>query len=75
MIWVSLIRGINVGGNRKIAMERLRAVHVAAGLKEPRTLLQSGNVVFAAGKEKRDALDVVSKKVIQPDPWGLVGDG
>ena len=57
MIQVALIRGINVGGNRKIAMERLRAVHVAAGLSEPRTLLQSGNVVFVAGKEKRGALE------------------
>jgi uncharacterized protein (DUF1697 family) len=57
MIHVSLIRGINVGGNRRIAMERLRAVHVAAGLEAPRTLLQSGNVVFAAGKEKRAALE------------------
>ena len=33
MIHVALIRGINVGGNRRIAMERLRAVHVAAGLQ------------------------------------------
>ena len=57
MIHVALIRGINVGGNRRIAMERLRAVHVAAGLREPRTLLQSGNVVFIAGKEKRAALE------------------
>jgi uncharacterized protein (DUF1697 family) len=57
MIYVSLIRGINVGGNRKIAMERLRAVHAAAGLENPRTLLQSGNVVFIAGKEKRVALE------------------
>jgi uncharacterized protein (DUF1697 family) len=57
MIHVSLIRGINVGGNRRIAMERLRAVHVAAGLREPRSLLQSGNVVFAAGRETRTALE------------------
>ena len=57
MIHVSLIRGINVGGNRRIAMERLRAVHVAAGLREPRTLLQSGNVAFIAGKEKRADLE------------------
>jgi uncharacterized protein (DUF1697 family) len=57
MIHVSLVRGINVGGNRRIAMDRLRAVHLAAGVEAPRTLLQSGNVVFAAGKEKRAALE------------------
>ncbi len=57
MIHVSLIRGINVGGNRRIAMERLRAVHLAAGVESPHTILQSGNVVFAAGREKRAALE------------------
>jgi uncharacterized protein (DUF1697 family) len=57
MINVSLIRGINVGGNRRISMERLRAVHVAAGLSEARTLLQSGNVIFIAGNEKRTDLE------------------
>jgi uncharacterized protein (DUF1697 family) len=54
---VSLIRGINVGGNRTISMERLRAVHGAAGLDGARTLLQSGNVVFVAGKKKRADLE------------------
>lgn len=57
MIHVSLIRGINVGGNRRISMERLRAVHVAAGLESPRTVLQSGNVVFVTGTRKRAALE------------------
>lgn len=38
-------------------MERLRAVHVAAGLDDPRTLLQSGNVAFVAGNEKRGAIE------------------
>jgi uncharacterized protein (DUF1697 family) len=57
MIHGSLVRGINVGGNRRIAMNRLRAVHVAAGLDDPRTLLQSGNVVFADGREKRAGLE------------------
>jgi uncharacterized protein (DUF1697 family) len=59
MIHVSLIRGINVGGNRRIAMDRLRAVHVAAGIDDPRTLLQSGNVVFVAGRQKRVELEAM----------------
>lgn len=57
MIHVSLIRGINVGGNRKISMARLRAAHVAAGLESPQTVLQSGNVVFAADEAERGALE------------------
>ena len=57
MIHVSLVRGINVGGNRRIAMARLAPSTSRAELDDPRTLLQSGNVVFVAGKEKRAALE------------------
>jgi uncharacterized protein (DUF1697 family) len=45
---VSMIRGINVGGNRMVKMERLRALFGALGLGSPRTYLQSGNVVCEA---------------------------
>jgi uncharacterized protein (DUF1697 family) len=45
-IAVGLLRGVNVGGNNKIRMEALRAVCESLGFEEPRTLIQSGNVVF-----------------------------
>jgi uncharacterized protein (DUF1697 family) len=45
-VFVSLLRGINVGGNKKIAMANLRAVYESVGLAGAQTLLQSGNVVF-----------------------------
>ncbi len=44
--WVALLRGINVGGNRKVPMAQLREVLESAGYTEVTTLLQSGNVVF-----------------------------
>ncbi len=43
---IALLRGINVGGNRLVSMEDLRAFFVGLGLAEARTLLQSGNIVF-----------------------------
>lgn len=46
MIYAALLRGINVGGNKTIAMAGLREMIVAIGLQNPRTLLQSGNLVF-----------------------------
>lgn len=46
--YVALLRGINVGGRRKIAMSHLRATFAALGYAEARTYLQSGNVVFTA---------------------------
>lgn len=46
MLGVGLIRGINVGGNARVAKADLAAAFVAAGFEDVVTLLQSGNVVF-----------------------------
>lgn len=43
---IALLRGINVGGNKMIAMADLRALLARLGFTNARTLLQSGNVVF-----------------------------
>ena len=43
---VSLLRGINVGGNNLISMARLRALYQALGCEDVETYLQSGNVIF-----------------------------
>lgn len=51
---ISMIRGINVGGNRPLKMERLRAIHEGLGLRKARTYLQSGNVVFEAAGADAD---------------------
>ena len=45
---ISFIRGINVGGRKKIKMADLRDLYSELGFQNPRTLLQSGNVVFEA---------------------------
>jgi uncharacterized protein (DUF1697 family) len=48
---VALLRGINVGKAKRVAMADLRALMSALGHRDVRTLLNSGNVVFsAAGK-------------------------
>jgi len=45
-IAISLLRGINVGGHKKIRMADLRALYASLGFREVRTLLQTGNVIF-----------------------------
>ena len=52
--FVSLFRGINVGGHRKIKMDELKAVHESLGFRDVIPYIQSGNVVF-----KSDDADVV----------------
>ncbi|HVV93672.1 MAG TPA: DUF1697 domain-containing protein [Hyphomicrobiales bacterium] len=51
---IALLRGVNVGGHAKIAMADLRLVALGLGLAEPRTLLQSGNLVFRAAGRPAD---------------------
>jgi len=48
-VYVALLRGINVGGNM-LKMDRLRELCAELGLKNARTYVQSGNIVFVAGK-------------------------
>ncbi|MDR1961191.1 MAG: DUF1697 domain-containing protein, partial [Gracilibacteraceae bacterium] len=43
---IALLRGINVGGNNKIAMPELKAVFAAAGFANIQTYINSGNVLF-----------------------------
>ena len=45
---VALLRGVNVGGANKLAMSDLRAIFESAGCSRVETIIQSGNVVFAA---------------------------
>jgi uncharacterized protein (DUF1697 family) len=41
-----MLRGINVGGHKKVAMADLRALLTGLGFTDVATLLQSGNAVF-----------------------------
>ena len=55
-VYISLIRGINVGGHKIIKMEALRALYDSLNLTGAQTLLQSGNVVFSADHLDRPGL-------------------
>jgi uncharacterized protein (DUF1697 family) len=46
--FIALLRGINVGGNRKVPMADLRALCDAAGFTDVKSYIQSGNLVFAS---------------------------
>ena len=59
MKFVALLRGINVGGNKMVPMADLRAMAGKLGLEEPRTLLQSGNLVFGAKAQPTAKLEQV----------------
>ncbi|MGB7600261.1 MAG: DUF1697 domain-containing protein [Candidatus Sulfotelmatobacter sp.] len=55
-VYVALLRGINLGGHKKIKMEELRASLAAMGFDDVKTYIQSGNVVFKTAKISDKAL-------------------
>jgi uncharacterized protein (DUF1697 family) len=61
-VYVSMLRAVNVGGTSRIKMDALRSVYESIGLKDVRTLLQSGNVVFRSTITDRDSL---AKRITQ----------
>jgi uncharacterized protein (DUF1697 family) len=53
---IVLLRGVNVGGNRRVAMAPLRETLTRLGYEDVATLLQSGNVVLTS-KQNPAALE------------------
>lgn len=48
--YVALLRGINVGGHRKVPMADLRALAVDLGLESVSTYIASGNLLFRSSQ-------------------------
>ena len=49
--YIALLRGINVGGHKKILMSDLKKLFESIGFAEVETYIQSGNVVFSSDIE------------------------
>jgi uncharacterized protein (DUF1697 family) len=60
--YVALLRGINVGRAKRVAMSELRAAVESVGFRDVRTLLNSGNVVLGGG---RIGPEVVARRIEQ----------
>src|SRR5256885_12323419 len=65
-VYVSLLRGINVGGHKRVKMDKLRSSFAALGFTSVKTYIQSGNVVFKARKSSPSALSKrIETKILQ----------
>lgn len=63
-VYVALLRGINVGGSNLIRMPRLKACFEAQGLRDVATYIQSGNVLFTAGRSNQLVLTRQIEKAV-----------
>ncbi len=55
-VLISMLRGVNVGGHNKINMQALRALYESLKFEDPRTYVQSGNVIFRTKEKNSGAL-------------------
>ena len=55
--YIALLRGVNVGGNKPVAMAELRDLLTRLDCADARTLLQSGNAVFRSAERSAAALE------------------
>lgn len=62
--YIALLKGINVGGNRKVPMADLRQVVADAGFGDVRTYIQSGNVVCTSSRRSSAAVAAELERVI-----------
>ena len=65
--YVALLKGINVGRHKQIAMADLRDLLERTGLTDVRTHLRSGNAIFSSPDEDADALAALVERRIAED--------
>lgn len=64
MVYVALLRGINVGGNNKIDMKLLKSVFEEAGMSAVKTYINSGNIIFVNDDHIKEELPSVLEAAI-----------
>jgi|SRR5579872_4688669 uncharacterized protein (DUF1697 family) len=66
-VLISMLRGVNLGPHNRIKMDELRALYESIKLEDPRTYVQSGNVIFRTKEKSSPQLakkiqDAIGKK-------------
>lgn len=62
---VALLRGVNVGKNKRISMAELAKLVAKLGFKDVKTLLNSGNVVFTSSIGAAAAAAKIEKALVK----------
>ncbi|QQO08809.1 DUF1697 domain-containing protein [Breznakiella homolactica] len=60
MVYLALLRGVNVGGKNLIRMDALKSAFEGLGFTDVKTYIQSGNVIFSSAEKDKSA---IAKKI------------
>ena len=63
--YIALLRGINVGGHKKVSMADLRELLGRLGFDEPQSLMQSGNLLFRCDARPAAQLEQLLEREVQ----------
>lgn len=61
-IYITFLRGINVGGHHKVKMAALREMFEALGYRQVKSYIQSGNVLFESELKEDELRRQISEK-------------
>jgi len=66
MVYVALLRGINVGGKNRVDMKLLKATFERVGMKSVVTYINSGNIIFIdEGHTKAEIAKLLEKAIAE----------
>ncbi|NMD71471.1 DUF1697 domain-containing protein [Bacillus sp. DNRA2] len=70
MVYIALLRGINVGGNNKIDMKLLKQTFERVGMNDVVTYINTGNIIFSKNGLSKIELSAILEEAIHVD-FGL----
>ncbi|WP_298754638.1 DUF1697 domain-containing protein [uncultured Psychroserpens sp.] len=63
-IYVILLRGINVGGHKKVPMAELRELLSKQGFVDVKTYIQSGNIILKSSEKDHEKVEQIVQQAI-----------
>ena len=61
--YIALLKGINVGGHKKVSMAQLCDILSKSGFQNVQTYIQSGNVIFKSSEETKNLEDKIQNAI------------
>ena len=70
--YISILRGINVGGHNPIKMEALRQLYSELGYSDVQSYIQSGNIIFRSTLSDTHSLEKsIQEKILEAYRWNV----
>lgn len=69
--YLALLRGVNVGGNNRVEMKKLKEIFETAGFSDVSTYINSGNVIFSGPDDKDEVVAAIKSILKENFPFDI----